>query len=218
MKSKNKKYFRPNRILKKFYKLFKTCKSYYSPLSFKYYTFLFSYLLLLCKWKVNDEQEYKLSLEPCCPSNGKTNKYATFQIMNNNMNAPILCLDFDGVIHSFKSGWKGATNIPDPPVEGAIEWLRSLLGRPINQDTRLRHLDFRIAIYSARSRHLFGRRAMKKWLMKYNLKRNEIKLIDFPLMKPQLYLQIDDRALTFTGTFPTIKEMKDFQPWHKNVV
>ena len=44
------------------------------------------------------------------------------------MNAPILCLDFDGVIHSFKSGWKGAGKIPDPPVEGAIEWIRSLLG------------------------------------------------------------------------------------------
>ena len=59
---------------------------------------------------------------------------------------------------------------------------------------------------------------MKKWLMKYNLKKNEIRLIDFPLMKPQLYLQIDDRAITFTGTFPKVEEMKNFKPWHKNVV
>jgi hypothetical protein len=138
--------------------------------------------------------------------------------MKNNMNAPILCLDFDGVIHSYKSGWKGATKIPDPPVDGAVEWLRSLLGRPISDDSELRFLDFRIAIYSARSRHPSGRRAMKKWLMKYDLKNSEIKLIDFPLMKPGLYLQIDDRAITFSGTFPTVEEMKNFQPWYKKVV
>ena len=170
------------------------------------------------EWKVKDRQEYKFGLELTFPSNGKINKYVKIQIMKNNMNAPILCLDFDGVLHSYRSGWKGATKILDPPVEGAIEWLRSLLGRPVNENTRLRYLDFRVAIYSARSRHLFGRRAIKKWLMKHNLKKSEIKLIDFPLMKPQLYLQIDDRALTFTGTFPTADEMKNFRPWHQNVV
>jgi len=30
------------------------------------------------------------------------------------MSKPILCLDFDGVIHSYSSGWKGADVIPDP--------------------------------------------------------------------------------------------------------
>ena len=33
--------------------------------------------------------------------------------MNDNRK-PILCLDFDGVIHSYISGWKGADVIPDP--------------------------------------------------------------------------------------------------------
>ena len=36
---------------------------------------------------------------------------------------PILCVDFDGVIHSYTSGWEGIDMIPDPPVEGAIKWL-----------------------------------------------------------------------------------------------
>jgi hypothetical protein len=131
------------------------------------------------------------------------------------MNAPLLCLDFDGVIHSFTSGWKGALKIPDPPVEGAIEWIRNLLGHSDNDVLGIRYIDFRLSIYSARSRYFLGRKAMKRWLMRYGLTKNEIKLIDFPLMKPQLYLQIDDRALTFTGKFPTIEEMKNFRPWHK---
>src|ERR1700743_3429981 len=52
---------------------------------------------------------------------------------------PILCLDFDGVIHSYASGWKGADVIPDPPVAGAIEFIREAL----------KH--FRVAIFSSRT-------------------------------------------------------------------
>ena len=36
---------------------------------------------------------------------------------------PILCLDFDGVPHSYTSGWKGVDIIPDPPVPGAMQFL-----------------------------------------------------------------------------------------------
>ena len=39
------------------------------------------------------------------------------------MSKPILCLDFDGVIHSYSSGWKGAAVIPDPPVDGAMRFI-----------------------------------------------------------------------------------------------
>ena len=40
---------------------------------------------------------------------------------------PTVVFDFDGVIHSYTSGWKGTTEIPDPPVPGireAIEHIR----------------------------------------------------------------------------------------------
>lgn len=131
---------------------------------------------------------------------------------------PILCLDFDGVIHSYTSPWTNARTISDSPVPGAIEWIRSLLGCPENVGIGPRYLDFKVAIYSSRSRYWGGRKAMKKWLIKNGLNKYEVELIDFPLMKPAAFLQIDDRALTFTGTFPTTEEMLKFKPWNKKEI
>lgn len=156
-----------------------------------------------------------------------------------------LCIDFDGVIHSYKSGWKGATVIPDEPVPGAIEWLVNLLDQ-----------GFQPCIYSSRSKTWFGRRAMKKWFVKwiiikieneqrskypegtigpywfhYLLKLGDcmtpweiwvresseafVKKLKFPSKKPAAYLTIDDRAICFNGTFPTSEEMNNFKPWYK---
>ena len=65
---------------------------------------------------------------------------------------PILCLDFDGVIHSYKSGWKGETIIYDPPVDGALDFIQAALEH------------FRVMIYSSRSSSPGGIMAMKTWL------------------------------------------------------
>jgi hypothetical protein len=43
------------------------------------------------------------------------------------MAKPILSLDFDGVIHSYTSGWKGADVIADPPVPGAFQFIGEAL-------------------------------------------------------------------------------------------
>ena len=55
------------------------------------------------------------------------------------MTKPTLVLDFDGVIHSYTSGWKGADVIPDPPVDGAIAFMLGAL------------LHFDVVIFSSRS-------------------------------------------------------------------
>lgn len=70
---------------------------------------------------------------------------------------PIISVDFDGVIHSYSSGWKGAHRIPDPPVDGAIKWLYDMFC-----EDRVR-----VAIFSSRSKSILGRMAMKLWLRKW---------------------------------------------------
>lgn len=130
---------------------------------------------------------------------------------------PILCLDFDGVIHSYTSGWKGADVIPDPPVDGAIEFIWNV-GK-----------HFKIAILSTRSHQEGGIPAMMIWLAGYlmiyaleekqltdlKIYREKFDAISWPIHKPPATISIDDRALTFEGVWPDIETLKNFKPWNK---
>ena len=134
----------------------------------------------------------------------------------------ILCLDFDGVIHSYNSGWKGIDVIPDPPVEGAIAWIQDFL---INHCTLPEKAypvapqgDWELHIYSARSRKWRGRRAMKKWLLGYGLDEELLQVIKFPKRKPAAYVTLDDRAIQFNGKFPMFRELERFKPWYKKSI
>jgi len=124
---------------------------------------------------------------------------------------PILCLDFDGVIHSYTSGWKGADVIPDPPVPGAVGFICDALPH------------FCVCIFSSRSCQPGGIDAMQVWLAEAFLAADMYpeaanKLLDqieWPLEKPAAMVTIDDRALTFDGTWPAIESLKAFKPWNK---
>jgi hypothetical protein len=134
---------------------------------------------------------------------------------------PIICVDFDGVIHSYTSGWKGVDVIPDPPVPGAIDWLVNHLPIPDCVGAMGPRYDGPIVqIYSSRSKSFRGRRAMKKWLINNGLHPGYIRerILKFPIKKPPAFLTIDDRAICFTGTFPTSEEMMGFTPWYKQVL
>lgn len=134
------------------------------------------------------------------------------------MNKPILCLDFDGVIHSYTSGWKGADVITDPIVPGTIEFLIKA------------SYEFNIHILSSRSHQLDGIEAMRNYIRHYyhewldsiqhadDYISDITKLIEFPTEKPPAQITIDDRAIQFTGTWPSIEELKTFQPWNKKKV
>jgi hypothetical protein len=116
-----------------------------------------------------------------------------------------LCVDFDGVIHSYSSGWKGATEITDPPIEGAFTWLEELT----------RH--FKVCIYSSRSSQLEGIKAMQAWFKKHAGEVLWVDMLEFPTQKPAAYLTIDDRAICFKGpgTYPSVNEILEFKPWFK---
>src|SRR5215467_12984729 len=43
------------------------------------------------------------------------------------MHKKTLCMDLDGVLHSYTSGWGGHEVIADPPVPGAMEFLYDAL-------------------------------------------------------------------------------------------
>jgi hypothetical protein len=126
------------------------------------------------------------------------------------MSKPILCLDFDGVIHSYSSGWKGAAVIPDPPVEGAIAFMLAAL----------HHFD--VVIFSSRSNQPGGIAAMKAWLYanaggayRESPDGPGIEDVRFVTDKPPAQVTIDDRALTFNGSCPSIESLKAFKPWNK---
>lgn len=150
---------------------------------------------------------------------------------------PILCLDFDGVLHSYSSGWKGAAVIPDLPVTGALEFVVGALD------------EFRVNILSSRSHQWGGRRAMKRWLYKHLVAAAGVDFSDtpkwwadqiaktafadpweeevkwaatcvvkevrWPFFKPPALVTIDDRAVEFTGMWPAFSDLSSFQPWNK---
>ncbi|MGU3659258.1 hypothetical protein [Methylobacterium fujisawaense] len=129
---------------------------------------------------------------------------------------PTLVLDFDGVLHSYTSGWKGADVVPDPPVPGAKEFILAALKK------------FEVVVVSSRSHEPGGRHAMA-WFManhfgagvSYNLDDDEHKaifedgIVRFPLHKPPAFVTIDDRAIQFTGEWPDVDGLLAFKPWNK---
>ena len=129
------------------------------------------------------------------------------------MKKPILCLDFDGVIHSYTSKWAGADKVLDPPVPGSIAFLRNAV----------KH--FEVHIFSSRSNAKGGREAMAAWLgyhaLNERLSDHEnlawISAIKWPTEKPPALVTIDDRALTFSGQWSDypIDRLLRFRPWNK---
>jgi len=122
---------------------------------------------------------------------------------------PTLCLDFDGVLHSYTSGWKGADVIPDPPVPGAMQFIAEAVNH------------FRVAIFSSRSNQPGGMKAMINWLRYALITEHQgdgydiFDLLEWPLEKPAALVTLDDRAITFNGTWPAIDTLKNFKPWNK---
>jgi hypothetical protein len=124
------------------------------------------------------------------------------------MGKPILCVDFDGVIHSYSSGWKGADVIPDPPVVGALQWLAKASEW------------WDVQIYSSRSSQPNGPEAMAAWLATWSNIEGVSLTVSFPEQKPPAFLTIDDRAVCFDGMWNNLdpQELLTFKPWNKREI
>lgn len=124
------------------------------------------------------------------------------------MAKPRLCLDFDGVIHRYNSGWLGPAVIPDDPVPGAFQFILDA--------QRL----FTVAIFSGRSQYPEGRAAMQLWFRKHaqagGYAPTDFEL-EWPDNKPGAHMYVDDRGFRFNGHWPTPEELAAMQPWHLEV-
>jgi hypothetical protein len=108
-----------------------------------------------------------------------------------------IALDFDGVVHSYTSGWTRADDIPDPPVEGAKEAIEKL------------RQDYSVNIFSARAGQPGGMNAIEEWL-----KKNGIEVDEVSTEKPPAHVYVDDRGITFRGNWPdTISKIKTFKSY-----
>ena len=114
-----------------------------------------------------------------------------------------ICIDFDGVIHSYISPFTQPDVIPDPPVPGAFDFIRWCLAE-----------GFRVAIFSTRnSAGLPAVRALHQWFERFGF--DKVYRLSFPDTKPAAFIYIDDRGFCFRGQFPTPEYLANFKPWNR---
>lgn len=108
--------------------------------------------------------------------------------------------DFDGVIHSYSSGWKGVEVVPDPPVPGIKEAIDAI-----------RANGYEVVVVSTRCASPYGMGAVRKYL-----RDNGITVDDVMANKPPAIVYIDDRAICFDGNPSSLlPKIINFKPWNK---
>jgi hypothetical protein len=127
---------------------------------------------------------------------------------------PILCLDFDGVIHDYKEGWKDGTIYGDV-TPGFWTWALEAANY------------FELHVYSSRS--VLDMMSMYSWMRNkfadYVTHHNGVVQAPsweafgfiFDKAKPPAFLTIDDRAITFQGDWSQLSptNLRGFKPWNQ---
>lgn len=117
------------------------------------------------------------------------------------MSKKTVVFDFDGVIHSYTSGWQGLCVIPDEPVKGIKEAIESI-----------RKAGYEVVVVSTRCDDIAGKLAIGEYLKKHGIEVDKISAY-----KPPAICYIDDRAICFDGNAESLKEkIENFKPWYKN--
>ena len=107
--------------------------------------------------------------------------------------------DFDGVIHSYTSGWKGVDVIPDGPVPGIREAI----------DTLRREYCYEVIIVSTRCADKRGTEAIEEWLEKHGIEVDGVKG-----RKPPAVAYVDDRGICFDGdAYGLVDRIRNFKTY-----
>ena len=123
---------------------------------------------------------------------------------------PTLCIDFDGVIHSYENGWQDGV-IYGTVTPGFFEWAQAA------QET------FKLVVYSSRSGDPLRLHDMMEWLGERGREWREtpgnegvLITLEFCTQKPPAFLTIDDRAVRFDGDWSALDPatLIAFKPWN----
>lgn len=111
---------------------------------------------------------------------------------------PTVVFDFDGVIHSYQSGWQGADIVTDPVVPGIREVIE-----------QLRERGYKVVVVSTRCVSLNGMGAVRQYL-----RQHDIIVDDVMAEKPPAICYVDDRAICFKGETDTlVDQIVNFRTW-----
>jgi hypothetical protein len=123
---------------------------------------------------------------------------------------PTLCIDFDGVIHDYRHGWKDGVIYGDV-TPGFFDW------------AEIAARQFTLVVYSSRSKDPALAAAMREWIEAKQqewarAKRIvEVPMFSFTAEKPAAFLTIDDRCMCFAGDWSAPELAPDFlrafEPW-----
>lgn len=99
-----------------------------------------------------------------------------------------VAVDFDGVLHSYTSGWTGIEPT-DPPCEGAVGFIQGLSN------------NYTVVVVSSRAIDPGGAFAIERWLQKHGFPK-----LDVTSEKVPAVAYIDDRAVVYDGDFASCFE------------
>jgi len=118
--------------------------------------------------------------------------------ISKSMKNKTIAIDFDGVINSYSSGWKGVKQT-DRPVTGSADAIKEL----ISQGNK-------VIIFSTRANNSVGRYIIRKYISAMGLPDT----VKITAIKPPADVYIDDRALNFNGNWKeTVIEAENFKPY-----
>lgn len=109
-----------------------------------------------------------------------------------------IIFDFDGVIHSYKSGWQGAAVANDPPVEGIKE-----------QIAAIRKAKYNVVVVSSRCHQEGGIDCIKDYLKKYDIEVDKVTLDKVPAL-----VTVDDRCICFDPNIDLLEAIQNFKTWY----